>query len=211
MKKYKAILFDFDGVIGNTMEDNSNAWEHAFFNYNIKFDKREYLQFEGFNPKKVVEYFTRGLPGTTIVDADEIINLKERFYLKNNKFSFYDGVETLITGLKGKGYLLGLVTAANYSRLLKTVKKEVLELFNIVITGDKTINCKPHPEPYLNAANALSVRPSDCMVVENAPLGIEAAKAAGMHCIAVASTLEKKYLQNADKIIDKISYLEGIL
>lgn len=57
MRKYKAILFDFDGVLGMTMEDNARAWEYAFSRHNVSFNQTEYLFFEGLNAKKVVEHF----------------------------------------------------------------------------------------------------------------------------------------------------------
>jgi beta-phosphoglucomutase len=82
---------------------------------------------------------------------------------------------------------------------------------DVIITGDKVYNCKPHPEPYLNAAKALSVGPLECVVVENAPVGIESAKSAGMYCIAICSTLERRYLEKADMIIDKFADLEKLL
>jgi len=208
MNKWKAILFDFDGVIANTMDDNARAWENALTKYHIRFNKEEYLINEGFNGRKVVEHFSTGLAEAPLLDVAAIIQLKEQFYLDDNHFSFYAGVESLLPRLKKKGYLLGLVTAANQSRLLNTVKREVYAQFDTVVTGDKVTHCKPHPEPYANAAKALTVSHGDCLVVENAPLGIASARAAGMYCIAIASTLDKKHLLTADMILDKISELE---
>lgn len=208
MSRCKVVLFDFDGVIGKTMEDNARAWEYAFSMYKIRFDKNEYFLFEGLNTQKVVEHFAGGFIGISI---DEIVNLKEKYYIEHNEFSLYEGVASLLCGLKERGYLLGLVTAANYIRLERTLGNEFLKVFNIVITGDRVTNCKPHPEPYLSAAKVLTVRPSDCVVVENAPLGIQSAKSAGMYCIAVASTLDKKHLQDADKVIDKIEDMQELI
>ena len=210
MRAYKAILFDFDGVLGMTMEDNYHAWNRAFAKYNIDIDKNEYFLLEGLNTKKVAEHFLKNSKELPEI-INGIVNLKEKYYMENNSFSFYKGVETTISRLKKSGYLLGLVSGANYIRLSKSLEQKFLSKFDVVITGDRVNNCKPHPESYLKAANALSVKPSDCVVVENAPLGIESAKAAGMYCIAVASTLEKKYLFKADSIINKLSELEGIL
>ncbi len=207
MKKYKAILFDFDGVIGKTMEDNYQAWKHAFLRYGIEINKNEYFLLEGLNTKKVVEYF--------LVDKNEeivnqIIDLKEAYYLSNNSFSLYKGTEVLINKLNKKGYLLGLVSGGSYTRLSKSLHEKFLNNFDVIITGDNVSNCKPHPESYLNAAKALSVNASDCLVIENAPVGIEAAKEAKMYCVAICSTLDKKYLKKADKIINKITELNKI-
>ena len=71
--------------------------------------------------------------------------------------------------------------------------------------------CKPNAEPYLTAAKKLLVRPSDCLAVENAPLGIKSVKRAGMYCAAISSTLDRKYLKKADNIIDKLVNIKKIL
>jgi beta-phosphoglucomutase-like phosphatase (HAD superfamily) len=84
------------------------------------------------------------------------------------------------------------------------VTEQFLSNFEVVITGDAVENAKPHPECYLSAAGILSVPPRQCLAVENSPLGIESAKRARMHCIAVCSTLERKHLGNADFVVDDI-------
>ncbi len=210
MKKYKAVFFDFDGVIGNTMDDNYLAWEYAFSQYDIPIDKNEYFLLEGMNTRGVARHFI-GKSTRNFGVADEIAGLKEKYYLENNRFSFYDGVESLIPKLKVKGYLLGLVTGASYVRLERLLNQEFLKNLEVVISGDKVRNCKPHPEPYLNAAKYLSIPSSECAVVENAPVGIESAKGAGMYCIAICSTLERRHLQKADRIIERFTDLEKIL
>lgn len=209
-KKYKAILFDFDGVIGQTMEDNYRAWKHAFSYYGINIGKEEYFLLEGFNTKKIAEHFLEKSRKSTEL-ANEVIGLKEKFYKENSKFLLYDGVKSLICQFKKKGYLLALVSGGSHARISKSLSKEFLGNFNVIITGDKVNNCKPHPEPYLNAAKILSVEPSECVVIENAPLGIESAKGAGMDCIAISSTLDRKYFKKADRVINKFIELEGIL
>jgi beta-phosphoglucomutase len=64
---------------------------------------------------------------------------------------------------------------------------------------------KPHPEPYLKAAKALGVKPSECAVIENAPYGVASAKKAGMFCIAITSSLPKEYLKRADVVVDSLA------
>ncbi len=66
-----------------------------------------------------------------------------------------------------------------------------MNLFDAVVTGDDVINGKPNPELYLKASRKLNVSSDKCIVVENAPLGIDATLSAGMFCIAVSTTLEK--------------------
>ncbi len=209
-KKFKALLFDFDGVIGETMDDNYVAWKHAFSKHRISIDKNEYFLLEGMNTEGVAKYFSarNAFDSQTIT---EIVNRKETYYLENHRFRFYDGVKTLIPEFKKRGYFTGLVSGANYIRLLKIAGDRFLRQMDVIITGDKVNRCKPHPEPYLSAAKSLSVIPPECIVVENAPVGIASAKSAGMYCIAICSTLQRRYLQEADVIIDAFTDLEKVL
>jgi HAD superfamily hydrolase (TIGR01509 family) len=206
VKKFKGILFDFDGVIGRTMEDNYTAWKNALSLFGIDITKEEYFLLEGVNTSELAKRFLVKNE-KDVSQAAAIVTAKEEYYLKNNNFSLYEGVEETIHTLKGNGYLLAIVSAANYSRLSNTVDTALLKEFNTVITGDKIDRGKPFPDPYLTAAKELGIEPSECLVVENAPVGIEAAKNAGMYCIAITSTLDKKYLSKADKIIGNFSML----
>ena len=113
--------------------------------------------------------------------------------------------------LKEKGYKLGLVTGTNSSRVRKILTAGLLELFDSIVTGDDVKKGKPHPEPYLNAAKMLGVAPGKCVVIENAPYGIESAKRADMFCVAITTSLPIEYLKRADKIIDKLEQLSSII
>lgn len=210
MKKYKAILFDFDGVLGRTMEDNFEAWQHAFSRVGITIKKEEYFLLEGKSPEKIVEQFVD--PSRSHPDLRKSLSsFKEDYYLKNNSFAFYEEVFPLLEDLDSKGFLLGLITGASRKRLLSSGAKILPEFFDVVITSDDCAESKPNPAPYRLAAETLGVVPSDCLVVENAPLGIEAAKRAGMSCIAITSTLESRYLKEADRIVGKLSDIRDFI
>lgn len=209
-KKFAAILFDFDGVIGKTMDDNYISWKHAFSKYGIHIDKNEFFLLEGMTTDKIAEHFLKKASGKINISG-EVAKTKDEYYLRNRSFSVYNGIGNLLPYLKEKGYLLALVSGGTHKRISKSLKNKFLNYFDVVITGDDITRCKPHPEPYLTAAKKLSVKPSDCLAIENAPLGIESAKRAGMQCIAVCSTLNKKYLTKADKLINRITELSKIL
>ena len=70
---------------------------------------------------------------------------------------------------------------------------------------------KPHPEPYLKCAKSIGLKPFQCVVIENAPFGIESAKKAGMFCIALTTSLPKAYLKEADIVADNLSDIAGII
>ncbi|MBI5453082.1 MAG: HAD family phosphatase [Deltaproteobacteria bacterium] len=207
MNDIKAVLFDFDGVLGRTMEDNYRAWVHAFSAHGLPFEREPYFLIEGFNSRRVAEHFLGDSAGRRGL-IEELIDLKETHYAENASFSLYDGVEELVNELKAGGVKLALVSGASSKRLEASVKGAFLSLFDAVITGDRVKNCKPHPEPYLTAAKALSCAPSECVAVENAPMGIMSAKAAGMRCVAITSTLPQDALLLADRTFTSIKELK---
>ncbi|MHC4664824.1 MAG: HAD family hydrolase [Planctomycetota bacterium] len=198
--KYKAILFDFDGVIGKTMEDNYNAWACAFSTIGITLEKVDYFLLEGLDTKSVAKIILKRNKLDESL-TDEVVVIKEKHYLEHNSFEFYPGIVDFINSLDNQ-FKLALVSGATAGRLKKTVSPDFLRKFETVITGDKVQNSKPSPEPYLLASEQLGVPPSECLVIENAPLGIASAKKAGMDCAAVCSTLEHRYLAGADFIVE---------
>lgn len=206
MKGFRALLFDFDGVLSSTHADNYAAWVHAFSAHGLEVNEEEYALLEGIRSCQMVPHFLRK-NGIDEQKAPEIIALKNEYYAKHNTFALYPGIEELLGLLKQSGIKLGMVSGGSAHRLRGPACSHVLETFDVSITGDDCTETKPSPQPYLRAADALRMEPVDCLVVENAPLGIRSAKTAGMKCVAVCSTLERKHLCDADVIFDDIQEL----
>jgi beta-phosphoglucomutase-like phosphatase (HAD superfamily) len=78
-------------------------------------------------------------------------------------------------------------------------------IFETVVTGDDVSHSKPHPEIYLTAAQRVGVSPTACIAIEDAPAGVEAAKRAGMRCIAVTNSVAREQLSKADLIVDSLA------
>jgi len=76
-----------------------------------------------------------------------------------------------------------------------------------MITADDVANGKPHPEPYLKGAEQLGVDPAECLVIEDAPAGIQSAHAGGMKVIALTSTYESSELREADAVVEKLTQI----
>lgn len=206
-KKIKGILFDFDGVLAETGQDNFNAWKAAMKDFGIVLKGDEYYPLEGMPLKKIAaEYCEKFRIDESM--AEQIVGKKEDYYLKNRHFRLYPYVEELVGLLKSKRIKICLVTAALSSRLGNTVPREFLAKFDAVISGEKTKRGKPFPDPYLEGLAGLNLENTECIAVENAPLGIESAKAAGLYCIAICSTLDKPYLSKADKVIAEFKDLK---
>lgn len=177
--KYKNVIFDFDGVLGKTMEDNYTAWAYAFESTGISIGRLEYFLLEGMNPRKVAEtILTRN--GGNVAMASLLVLLKEKYYREHNAFVFYPHAQEIVMILRGK-YRLSLATGAGSKRLAETISRKFLSSFDVIITGDDVLNPKPDPEPYMTVMARLDAAPAECVVIENAPLGISAARN-GLHC-----------------------------
>ena len=145
-----------------------------------------------------------------VPDTEKVAGLKDDYYLKLHQFKLYPSVTTLIDNLAENQIPIGIVTAAHKDRILKTVPGTFLEKFNALVTGDMTDKGKPFPDPYLKGCGALGISPEQCIVIENAPLGIQSAIAANAYCIAICSTLKSSFLQAADEIVDSFDQLRDL-
>ena len=208
MHSYQAVLFDFDGVLGLTHEDNLEAWRHAFSSYGLSFDEEEYLLLEGKRSTDIVSQLIRASSADQSL-VPELIDCKNRYYAEHNSFALYPGVRELIDDLRKCGLKLALVSGGSSARLRKEPCDKFLPMFDVVLTSDDCKRCKPDPDPYLSAAEMLGVQPEDCLVIENAPLGIQAAKSAGMDCVAISSTLKSTHLLEADIVMEDIRSLHN--
>lgn len=208
-KHYQGILFDFDGVLVQSMEDNFKAWQSVTAEYGLTIKKEDYFPFEGMTSKDVVLYLFQHYD-CEVPDLEKIVKQKDNYYLNSHQFKPYAGVIPLIDTLVKNRVPIGIVTSGNKRRILKSVPQSFLSKFNTYVTGDMISKGKPSPEPYLMGCKNLNLTPYQCIVVENAPLGIQAAKAAKIFCIAICSTLEGSYLQEADAVIPSFEELRNL-
>jgi beta-phosphoglucomutase len=199
--KARAVIFDFDGTLAQTMEDNYRAWKAVLSEYDLALQPQDYYLLEGVSVHELPKRLFAARP-LTAAETETVVQKKERHYLENHRFAFYPGVEELVALLKSKKTRLGIVTAGLLERLKRSVPAGFLEKFDALVTAAETSEGKPSPGPYLKGAEKLGVAPQDCIVIENAPLGIQSAKRAGAYCIALCTTLDRKYLGEADEVVD---------
>lgn len=199
-KKYNyAVFFDFDGTLADTMEDNFLAWKEAFKDSGVSLKREDYFPLEGLHLKEIVQSVEEKY--NIKVNIDKMVEKKEEVYKSIQDFNLYHGVTDLIDKLKANKVFIAIVSASLKERLFSTAPLEFLEKFDLIITSDNFEKFKPHPDPYLLALKESGLEKDNCLVVENSPLGIKSAKSAGLYCIALTSTLEKSFLNEADEII----------
>jgi beta-phosphoglucomutase len=199
----KAVLFDFDGVIADTLTYHVQAWQQVFADYGVEILAEDVFLLEGQLAEEIGRQLAqqKGLSLDAII-LKEMVQRKRAIYNQITQATVYPASRKLIEYLKANSIKIALVTGAIRQNIEPVTGKEFLTNFDAIITGNDVANTKPHPEPYLTAAQKLNVQPHECLVIENAPLGIRAAKLAEMFCVAVKTTIkDESYLKEADLIV----------
>jgi len=196
----KGVLFDFDGVVLDSMKQHVKAWQYAFKQKGVKLTELDIYLMEGMGVKAVVEAVCEkyNLPMELV---SELMQIKSEYYKKHLQIKFYDGFFDLLDYLKSQNLEMAVVTGGDRSRVIPFAEEHLNGYFKGYVCSDDVQETKPSPEPYLKGLELLGVDASECLVIENAPLGIKAAKAAGIKTIAIETTLDATYLKEADLIV----------
>jgi beta-phosphoglucomutase len=198
----RAVLFDYDGVLVDSMPYHVAAWMEVMSRYDVAISPEEIYLEEGSRTEEVAaELFKRRERDFTAELLQEIVEAKRDQYLANNQTKLVDGALDLVQHLKKNGYRLGLVTGSIRAQVEGTLGEEIRNQFDCMIASEDVEHGKPNPEPFLKAAQRLNVAADECLVVENAPLGVHAARAAGMWVVAVLATLPAHYLREAHQLV----------
>ena len=206
----KAILFDLDGVIVDSLHYHYLAWDHMFKEIGGSITEESIFLSEGMNSFEILPLFLKKFNVELPVEKHkEFIESKRNYFRQIVKLTYYPNAFETIEKLRDRGYTTALVTACARKNMEKSIDAEHQKLFEFIISGDEVARSKPNPDPYLIAQKTLGLEVSECVAIENAPLGVESVKNAGMICIAVESTLGRQYLQKADFIINEIQELIG--
>jgi beta-phosphoglucomutase len=204
----QGVLFDLDGVIVDTIHYHYLAWKHMFEKYGGTVSEHTILLHEGRNSREILPLLMKETGANIPPEQQEqFIEEKRAYYRSIVNVRQYPGAFAAIGEIKARGYKVALVTACALKNMQHSLDSSQQAHFDFIITGDEVPRAKPFPDPYLTAARQLGLEASQCLVVENAPLGIEAARNAGMYCVALETTLGKEYLLAADCILQNISEL----
>ncbi len=208
----RAVIFDMDGVIVDSMPYHFLAWYEALRPYGIRVSCFDIYSKEGERWEKTLKNF---LKRKNLDPSDKIIkrifSARKRIFKNKFKRLTFRGAKEFLTCLNKNGYMLGLVTGTPQKEIKEILPKRIEKIFDCIVAGDHVKKGKPHPEPYLEAARILGVGPGECVVVENAPFGIEAAKRAGMYCIALTTSLPREYLKKADIVVENLEEISSLV
>jgi len=207
----KALIFDMDGVLVDSMPYHADAWITVLNEIGINISRQDIYDIEGSNHKGLINLvFSRVGRTPRPRDYEDLANRKSRIFKSINEIHPFKGMVECLDQLK-KRYRLGVVSGSDNKIVHLIINKFFPEVFDIVISGDDVEEGKPAPSPYLKAVEMLGILQDECIVIENAILGVESAKSAGLYCVAVASYIEPQKLEKADLIFKEHNELRKYL
>lgn len=187
--KAKALIFDLDGTLADTMPIHFTAWRNAAAKYGIDFTTELFAKLAGIPLYPTVEKLNQLFDKN--IDPKELGDIKEAEFEKNMHLTPDIKVITdLVREYHGK---LPMAVGTGGSRRLSLKTLGIIGLqdyFEILVTSEDVSNFKPHPETFIKCAELMGVNPVDCEVYEDGVLGIQAAKTAGMMVVDVTKYYE---------------------
>ncbi|MCX8125127.1 MAG: HAD family phosphatase [Spirochaetes bacterium] len=202
VKHCEAVLFDMDGVVVDSMYAHAQCWIDVFKEHGVYLDKTDIFKREGMTGlESIADIFIEkgyAVPPEPILRE---LQKKKLQLFSSYQIEVYPQMFTIIPMLHSKGKKIGIVTGSFRYLVEKLIPETLLRYVDVVISVDDVQKGKPNPDPYVEAVKKLNVKPDNVIVVENAPMGIKAAKAAGLYCIAISTTLVAAFLDEADAVV----------
>ena len=212
--KYKAILFDMDGVLIESEFLMRHSAIRALADYGIEAKHEDFREFTGMGEDK----FVGGVA--------EKYGHKYEFAMKELAYDYFGqdvkemaevpaGVKEMLMALHDKGLILAVCSAADLRKVKYNIQAIGVDesIFTALVTGSDVERKKPFPDIYLEGARRVGIDPKGCLVVEDAVSGIQAAHAAGMDAVGVPTTFSKEELKervNPEYLLNEIKELTGL-
>ena len=211
----KVVFFDQDGVLFNSMPYHARAWELAMNENGLPFTENQTYRNEGRTGSSVINEAHRLVQGKDATPEliEAVYAAKSAHFIRltgGQLPELIPGIKDVLSFLHSNGVQCWVVTGSGQRNLINSLNDTFGGVFTGIISAFDVTHGKPNPEPYLKAWERSGFSKEECMVVENAPLGVRAAKAAGLYTCAVNtgplpdSTLAD---EQADKIFSNMQAL----
>ena len=186
----RAVLFDMDGVLYDSMKNHAAAWVQSMQKFGINMTADDAYATEGARGVDTIRYMVRQQKGIEISEAEaqEMYDEKSRIFHSMPEAPIMPGILSLMEQIDAAGISIGVVTGSGQRPLIARILRDFGRFVSPehITTAYDVPRGKPHPDPYLiGMKKAGGLLPSEAIVVENAPLGVRAGIAAGCYTIAV--------------------------
>jgi beta-phosphoglucomutase family hydrolase len=202
------VIFDMDGVLIDSYKVHFISWKKALNKHGLDITEEQFSSTFG---QTNVDILSKLFPFLSLNEMNTIAEEKEQVFrqLIKEDFPEMEGASELIESIHRAGGLLGLGSSGPLENI-----RTVLSLlpagryFQAVVSGSDISHGKPHPEVFLKTAEKLGISPSMCVVIEDAPAGVEAAKRAGCSAVGLVGTVSEDQLKGADMIVNSLKELD---
>lgn len=199
----KAILFDMDGVLYDSMKWHAKSWHETMTEYGIESTPEEFYEYEGMVGYNTINHLMNRENGRDATDEEKktIYKRKSDLFFQYNDNSLIPYAYDFVKKIHDEGLEAVVVTGSGQASLIEKIESNFPGFFKReeMVTAHDVKYGKPHPEPYLMGLKKVgNLRPNQAIVVENAPRGVEAAVAAGIFTIAInTGPLSERSLSDA--------------
>ncbi len=214
---FTTALVDMDGVLFDSMKNHTRAWVKLMKKNGIKCTRDEFYMYEGMTGRDIIKMKFKDGAGKNITDdeAQALYKVKTRYFTELGDVEMIDGTLELLKALKAAGIKCVLVTGSGTHTMLERVDTDYEGIFDKQrITATDVKRGKPNPEPYLKAMAKMNAQPNECIVIENAPLGVQAGHTAGCFTVGVTTgpIAEKDmYKAGADMVYKDMASFQAAL
>jgi HAD superfamily hydrolase (TIGR01509 family) len=207
-QKLEAVIFDMDGVLIDSQPLHFETDNWLFKSFNIDPTKVDLTATQGKSNPDIWQGFLERFGITTPLDEmmQRSVEMKLKLFSERECVPIA-GIPELLQSIRAEKLPCAVASSSAEAVVTLVLKKiGVRDFFDIILSGETVTKSKPEPEVFLKTASLLSVRPENCVVIEDAMYGVTAAKRAGMKCIGYKNlNTGNQDLSRADFIVDKIS------
>ncbi len=204
-----AVLWDMDGVLVDSAPYHYRAWKDTFAEEGLALDEATFRRtFGQRNDAIIADVLGPGLPPERVAAIGAAKEQRYRALIARKGLTPLPGALDWLHRLYRRGIPQAVVSSApreNIEAILRALGMS--GLFQALVSGEEVERGKPDPASFLLAAQRLGMPPKRCVVVEDAPAGVEAAHRAGMACLAVATTHPRERLEAAEQVVDSLAGL----
>ena len=209
----RALLFDLDGTLIDSMPHHHDAWVEWHARRGLVIDAEQF--FATTAGRSNGEIFADMLPGTDAAEIERLVEEKEALYREfaAPSLALIAGAQAYLEQARAQGLKLAVCTASTLPNMALAFERFGIDSWVETVVspadimsgpGDAAgakVRGKPHPDIFLEAAHRLGLAPADCLVFEDAPLGVEAARRSGMQAVALTTTLPAAAFAGFDNLI----------
>ncbi len=207
----KALIFDMDGVLVDSMSYHTTAMQTIFNELGLAMEKKHIYEREGSKTYDIVLDLLKmeGIDPETF----DVQGLIERYRKEFNRILIPEAFREIaeVLPLLKDDFSLAVVSGADRVIVEDMMQALFDGIFDVIISGEDVTDGKPSPEPFLKAVQMLGLSKEECIIVENAPMGVEAARRSKIFCIGIPTYIADEQLSGADLVVKDHSALKEVL